>query len=197
MKSRWIKLCSILLVLTMLINTLPVHALALDSEDRGSASVQGDTERLSVKSKVSERKASSTSGYRTEALLPYPTACRSTSRTAAGSGSTLTTDCLWRRALTERPKSMPKGSFVVMKTGRHPMRTKLKLFYKWGIQFEKQLEMPNRGNRPVYYAGRAELEGSILQAFPLMLTMPPPPVVPSNEDATMKQMPSNASLNTE
>ena len=59
--------------------------------------------RLLVKSKVSERKASSTSGYRTEALLPYPTACRSTSRTAAGSGSTLTTDCLWRRALTERP----------------------------------------------------------------------------------------------
>ena len=94
-------------------------------------------------------------------------------------------------------KSMPKGSFVVMKTGRHPMRTKLKLFYKWGIQFEKQLEMPNRGNRPVYYAGRAELEGAILQAFPLMFTMPAPPVVPSNEDAAMKQMPSNASLNTE
>ena len=39
MKSRWIKLCSILLVLTMLINMLPVHALALDSEDRGSASI--------------------------------------------------------------------------------------------------------------------------------------------------------------
>lgn len=48
MKSRWIKLCSILLVLTMLINTLPVHALALDSEDRGSASVQGDTESHTV-----------------------------------------------------------------------------------------------------------------------------------------------------
>lgn len=37
----------------------------------------------------------------------------------------------------------------------------------------------------------------ILQAFPLMFTMPAPPPVPSNEDATMKQMPSNASLNTE
>ena len=48
MKSRWIKLCSILLVLTMLINMLPVHALALDSEDRGSASVQGDTESHTV-----------------------------------------------------------------------------------------------------------------------------------------------------
>lgn len=73
-------------------------------------------------------------------------------------------------------KSMPKGSFVVMKTGRHPMRTKLKLFFKWGIQFEKQLEMPNRGSRPVYYAGRAELEGAILQAFPLMFTMPTDPI---------------------
>lgn len=48
MKSRWIKLCSILLVLTMLINMLPVHALALDSEDRGSASAQGDTESHTV-----------------------------------------------------------------------------------------------------------------------------------------------------
>ena len=27
-------------------------------------------------------------------------------------------------------KSMPKGQFVVMKTGVHPMRVKLKLFYK-------------------------------------------------------------------
>ena len=32
----------------MLINMLPVHALALDSEDRGSASVQGDTESHTV-----------------------------------------------------------------------------------------------------------------------------------------------------
>ena len=81
---------------------------------------------------------------------------------------------------SEELKSMPKGSFVVMKTGRHPMRTKLKLFYKWGIQLEKQLEMPNRGSRPVYYAGRAELEGAILQAFPLMFAMPAPPVAESN-----------------
>ena len=79
-------------------------------------------------------------------------------------------------------KSMPKGSFVVMKTGRHPMRTKLKLFFKWGIQFEKQLEMPNRGSRPVYYAGRAELEGAILQAFPLMFAMPTEPIEQSGKE---------------
>lgn len=30
-------------------------------------------------------------------------------------------------------KSLPKGHFIVMKTGTHPMRVKLKLFFKWGI----------------------------------------------------------------
>lgn len=30
-------------------------------------------------------------------------------------------------------KSIPKGSFVVMKTGTHPMQTKLRLFLDWGI----------------------------------------------------------------
>jgi type IV secretion system protein VirD4 len=73
-------------------------------------------------------------------------------------------------------KSLPKGTFIVTKTGFYPIKVKLKLFFKWGIQFEKQLEMPNRGSRPVYYAGRAELEGAILQAFPLMFTMPTDPI---------------------
>ena len=38
-------------------------------------------------------------------------------------------------------KSMSKGSFVVMKTGHHPMKTKLKLFFRWGIQFETPLQI--------------------------------------------------------
>ena len=32
-------------------------------------------------------------------------------------------------------KSIPKGEFVVMKTGSHPMRTRLRLFLDWGITF--------------------------------------------------------------
>ena len=72
-------------------------------------------------------------------------------------------------------KSMPKGSFVVMKTGTHPMRTKLKLFFDWGIQFEKSLEMPDRGSRPVYYAGKAPLEQAILRAYPIIHTIPEAP----------------------
>ena len=64
-------------------------------------------------------------------------------------------------------KSMPKGSFVVMKTGTHPMKTKLKLFFEWGIRFEKPLQMPDRGSRPVYYAGKDDLERAILRRFPM------------------------------
>ena len=65
-------------------------------------------------------------------------------------------------------KSMPKGSFVIMKTGTHPMKTKLKLFLNWGIRFEKPLEIPDRGSRPVHYAGKAELEQAILSECPLV-----------------------------
>lgn len=36
-------------------------------------------------------------------------------------------------------KSLPKGNFIVSKTGIHPMRTKLKLFLKWGITFEEPM----------------------------------------------------------
>ena len=69
-------------------------------------------------------------------------------------------------------KSMPKGSFVVMKTGSHPMKTKLKLFFKWGIQFGEPLQMPDLGKRPVQYASREELEAAILKAYPLIKNKP-------------------------
>ncbi len=72
-------------------------------------------------------------------------------------------------------KSMPKGSFVVMKTGTHPMQVKLKLFFKWGIQFGDPLVMEDRGSRPVQYSSRQELEASILATYPLVQFMPPLP----------------------
>lgn len=40
-------------------------------------------------------------------------------------------------------KSLPKGDFVVMKTGVHPMRVHLKLFFKWGIEFDKDHACPS------------------------------------------------------
>ena len=51
-------------------------------------------------------------------------------------------------------KNLPKGNFVVMKTGSHPMRTKLQLYFKWGIQFEEPYQVPERVRREVYYAGK-------------------------------------------
>ena len=54
-------------------------------------------------------------------------------------------------------KSLPKGDFIVMKTGTHPMRTKLQLYFKWGIKFEEPYQTPERAQREVYYAGKEEL----------------------------------------
>ena len=61
-------------------------------------------------------------------------------------------------------KSLPKGDFIVMKTGTHPMRVHLKLFFKWGIVFdeEKTYAVPERGNRVVKYAEKKELLNAII-----------------------------------
>lgn len=62
-------------------------------------------------------------------------------------------------------KSLPKGTFVVMKTGFYPMKVKLKLFFKWGIQFEEKYEVMENGNREVHYANRSELFNNIIQTY--------------------------------
>lgn len=63
-------------------------------------------------------------------------------------------------------KSIPKGSFVVMKTGTHPMQTKLRLFLDWGITFGEPYATPEHAARPVAYASRAELLDSIDRTYP-------------------------------
>ena len=63
-------------------------------------------------------------------------------------------------------KSLPKGDFIVMKTGVHPMRTRLKLYFRWGIFFDAPYTVPDRGNRRVEYAQRGELETAILRKYP-------------------------------
>lgn len=73
--------------------------------------------------------------------------------------------------MTERPlmsadelKSMPKGQFIVMKTGMHPMQVTLRLFLDWGITFGKPYEVPEQAQRPVAYASRKELEKAIYKS---------------------------------
>ena len=58
-------------------------------------------------------------------------------------------------------KVMPKGSFIVAKTGIHPMQVQLRLFLDWGIRFEKPYEVPEKVQRPVAYATKQELELAI------------------------------------
>ena len=59
-------------------------------------------------------------------------------------------------------KSIPKGEFVVMKTGTHPMRTKLRLFLDWGITFDPDgYRMPERAARKIAYVDQSELIRSI------------------------------------
>lgn len=60
-------------------------------------------------------------------------------------------------------KSLPKGHFILAKTGCHPMKIELRLFFKWGIQFEEEYEVEQHMARPVFYAERLELEQEIIR----------------------------------
>ena len=62
-------------------------------------------------------------------------------------------------------KSLPKGNFIVSKTGSHPMKTRLKLFLKWGITFEEPYEMEEKVARKVVYADKQEIEEEIIRRF--------------------------------
>ena len=63
-------------------------------------------------------------------------------------------------------KSMPKGRFVVAKTGCYPMQSTLKLFSEWGIAFDRDYALPRNQIRTVEYADRLELEDAILKRYP-------------------------------
>lgn len=63
-------------------------------------------------------------------------------------------------------KSLPKGTFVVMKTGFYPMQVRLKLFFKWGIVFPNNVyTVPDKGNRKVSYANQEILEQEIVKIY--------------------------------
>lgn len=75
---------------------------------------------------------------------------------------------LYREILSvaDELKSMPKGQFIVTKTGVYPMKVKLQLFFKWGIRFEEAYSIKERGNRTVKYASSKRLVGKILEKYP-------------------------------
>jgi len=59
---------------------------------------------------------------------------------------------------TDELKSMPKGNFILMKTGKNPMKTKLRLYKQWGIELSRTYEMKMRNHREVEYASMNEIE---------------------------------------
>lgn len=63
-------------------------------------------------------------------------------------------------------KSMPKGQFIVMKTGTHPMISPLKLYFKWGIKFEEEYRLPDKTARAVSYKERDELIRDVELKYP-------------------------------
>ena len=76
-------------------------------------------------------------------------------------------------------KNLPKGNFIVMKTGTHPMRTKLQLYFKWDISFEEPYQVPERAQREVYYAGKEELLMNIKKS---LYSQPRPVSTPKADD---------------
>ena len=54
-------------------------------------------------------------------------------------------------------KTMPRFHFIIAKTGCNPMKTKLDLFFKWGIELNNEYEADDGNVREVHYAGKDEL----------------------------------------
>ena len=64
-------------------------------------------------------------------------------------------------------KSLPKGTFIVMKTGFYPIKVKLKLFFEWGIQFEENpYIVPVKDSSTIKYANRENLIAAIREKYP-------------------------------
>ena len=88
-------------------------------------------------------------------------------------------------------KSLPKGTFIVMKTGFYPMKVKLKLFFEWGIKFEEAYAVSENGNRPVRYANKKEIIDSILESYPIEIESEPPPPQTEDRKPSLKTAPKN------
>lgn len=92
-------------------------------------------------------------------------------------------------------KSMPKGQFVVMKTGFYPMKVRLKLFFEWGIEFDKDnpYTIADQGNRQVVYAEKRDIMDAIVKKYRPELIEPTAPP----EDSTKGGQSENMSENNE
>ena len=58
-------------------------------------------------------------------------------------------------------KSMPKGNFIVMKTGYNPMKMKLKLYKEWGINFEEPYIVETKNQDRIEYTSKDEIFSAV------------------------------------
>lgn len=92
-------------------------------------------------------------------------------------------------------KSMPKGQFIVMKTGTHPIISKLKLFFKWGISFEDEYRLPDKAARAVSYKERDELIRDVEVRYPQKKKAAPPTEFEISEDEEFEDEPPKKKTN--
>ncbi len=67
---------------------------------------------------------------------------------------------------TDELKNMPKGSFILQKTGCHPFKMKLKLFLKWGITFEGKYKVQKKELKHAVYADKMRLIEDVVASNP-------------------------------
>jgi len=87
-------------------------------------------------------------------------------------------------------KSMPKGHFIVTKTGSYSMRTRLKLFLEWGITFGKPYEIAEKSARRVEYADRHEIEEEIIRRHASCEEVPEEPGIGAAASGGLLQTPT-------
>lgn len=61
-------------------------------------------------------------------------------------------------------KNMPKGHFILMKTGCHPFKTRMKLFLDWGISFEKPYKIKQKEQRTPKYVDKNDLCDAVIDS---------------------------------
>lgn len=102
--------------------------------------------------------------------------------------------------MTERPlmtaddlKSMNKGCFIVMKTGTHPFISKLKLFFKWSIDFDcEPYSVADKCARKVEYTNKDIIEDEILKKFPHFVVSQKAAPKTSSKSGNSKEMAQSA-----
>jgi type IV secretion system protein VirD4 len=94
-------------------------------------------------------------------------------------------------------KTLPKGHFIVAKTGANPMKVILKLFFKWGISLDKIYELKDKGSRKVQYADKAELEAEIISHFGIQNHRAPTPGRNSASDDGQTNYPLNLPIDAD